>query len=453
VKSVYTRVLSSTVAVLAFTFVVFLLIVRSRDYSSFQTGGPFGGILGVQVEQARNAYETGGAAGLSAELNSLVKTYPDTHRYFVDQAGRDLVTGTDLSGILRSANSTLSRFNLFDRVYVSQVSANGSYVLLFTPSSRNMLKNMAIYYVLLLLAIGLLCCVLAFQFVRPLSRLTETVQQFGAGDLRARAHLTRRDELGELGLAFDNMAERIETLLIAERRLLQDISHELRSPLARLSFATELVRTSADREGAIASVRKEIDRLDELIERLLEVTSAQGDPDALHSEPVVLVDIVQEVADNCRIEATARGCDLTLSGTGQLKVRGDSELLHRAFENVIRNAIRHAPVSSQIEITLSGTADGAVVTVRDYGSGVPDELLENIFKPFFRVDDSRDAMTGGTGLGLAIVQRAIAIHHGRVWAENAKPGLRIMVELPADAARTESMPAFVHRSSRASASA
>ena len=236
---------------------------------------------------------------------------------------------------------------------------------------------------------------------------------------------------------------RLQNLLIAERRLLQDISHELGSPLARLSFAAELARTSSDREGSAARVRKEIDRLDELIERLLQVTSAEGDPEALNRQPLLLDDVMREVVDDCGVEATVRGCGLRVNGTQRLMVRGDTELLRRAFENVVRNAIRHAPSATEIEITLTARADEAVIAVRDYGPGVPDELLGSIFKPFFRVDDSRDTSTGGTGLGLSIVQRAVSIHHGTVWAENANPGLRIQIALPAEPAPAESASARI----------
>jgi signal transduction histidine kinase len=445
-KSVYSRVLTSTVAILAVTLVVFLLIARARSVSSFQAGGPFGGLLGEQVEQARNAFETAGKDGLTAQLKFLARLYPDTNRFFLDRSGRDMATGADESLLLRKANSTLSRFDLFEPVYVAQSSANGRYVLLFTPSSMNMFKKLLTYYVLLLIAIGLLYCVLAFEFVSPLNRLTQTVQRFGAGDLKARSHLSRRDEIGALASTFDNMAERIEDLLVAERRLLQDISHELRSPLARLSFAAELARTSPDRDGATARVRKEIDRLDQLIERLLQVTSAQGDPEAWNSEPVEIDGILLDVVDDCGIEASARGCELVVNAARPLMVRGDNELLRRAFENVIRNAIRHAPADTDIEIESDLTPGEASIAVRDYGPGVPDQFLQDVFKPFFRVDHSRDAATGGIGLGLSIVQRAVSLHHGKVWAENAHPGLRIRITLPADPAQPDSAPSRItHR--------
>ncbi len=452
-RSVHTRVLSSTLAVLVFTFLVFLLTVRSVAYSDFQNGGPFSGILSEQVEQARNAYESGGAEALAGQLKSLIRTYPDTYRYLVDRTGRDLLTGADLSATLRTADSRLGRFNFFRQVFVPQASRDGRYILLFTPSYRYSLHGMAVYYVLTLLAIGSLFCVLAFQFVSPLGRLTRTVQQFGAGDLKARAYLQRRDELGELGLAFDTMAARIEALLTAERRLLQDISHELRSPLTRLGFALELVHTSADRESAMLSVRTEIDRLDELIEHLLQATSSQGDPQAVQLQTISLSEVLHDVAGKCGIEAAASRCELRLSANHQVSARGETEQLRRAFENVIRNAIRHAPPSSAIEITLAAIANEALITVRDHGPGVPPQHLKSIFKPFFRVDESRDALTGGVGLGLSIVERAVSLHHGRVWAENASPGLAVVIALPLYNPATGPPSMFVLRNPRARASA
>jgi len=287
-----------------------------------------------------------------------------------------------------------------------------------------------LYYILLFAAIVVLCWMLGIQFISPLNRLTDTVRCFGAGDLTARAGLKRRDELGELSQAFDQMAGRIETLLTAERRLLQDISHELRSPLARLSFAAELARTSPDREGSIARVNKEIKRLAELVESLIQVTRAEGDSTARNLEPVPIAEMVQELVEDATIEANVRGCRLVLRGSNELILHADRELLRRALENILRNAIRHAPDNSDIEIALDNSADEASISVRDYGSGVPTESLTAIFKPFFRVDNSRNSATGGIGLGLSIAERAIRVHHGNLWAENAEPGLRVCVDLP-----------------------
>jgi two-component system sensor histidine kinase CpxA len=276
---------------------------------------------------------------------------------------------------------------------------------------------------------------LAVNMANPLRVLAGKVEQFGRGDLAVRMQMKRNDEIGNLARAFDQMADRIGTLLTAERRLLQDISHELRSPLARLSFATELVRTADDREAAVARIKKEVTRLTSLVSSLLEVTRAEGDPSARSVQAVSLDGLLAEVVEDCRIEADARHCRVRLNRgedkSGPLEARGDGELLRRAFENVLRNAIRHAPEDTEVEVTLERHAPVSLVSVRDYGPGVPPELLPSIFQPFFRVDAARDNSSGGVGLGLAIAYRAIMLHSGRIWAENAAPGLVVRIELPA----------------------
>jgi two-component system sensor histidine kinase CpxA len=226
------------------------------------------------------------------------------------------------------------------------------------------------------------------------------------------------------------MADRIETLLTAERRLLQDISHELRSPLARLSFAAELTKTAEDRNAAAARVTKEIDRLTNLVGALVEVTRVEGDPATRRVEHLDLERLVQELIESSRMETDARGCRVRFESEGPLPVRGDRELLRRAVENVLRNAIRYAPEGTAIDVRLEAAAGKAAISIRDYGAGVPAEMLPRIFQPFFRVDGSRGSQTGGVGLGLAIAHRAISAHHGQIGAENAAPGLRVRLEIP-----------------------
>jgi two-component system sensor histidine kinase CpxA len=226
------------------------------------------------------------------------------------------------------------------------------------------------------------------------------------------------------------MAERIETLMTAERRLLQDISHELRSPLTRLHLAVELARTATDRDQPLARIQKEIDRLTTLVETLIEMTRAEGDPATRKSQPVKLDALVQDVVQSCSLEAQARHCRIVMSGDARGTVSGDPELLRRAFENVLRNAIRYAPEASDIDVRVDEGNASTDISVRDGGPGVPDDALPHLAQPFFRADDSRDSATGGVGLGLAIAQRAVHLHHGTLLAENAHPGLRVTLTLP-----------------------
>jgi two-component system sensor histidine kinase CpxA len=227
------------------------------------------------------------------------------------------------------------------------------------------------------------------------------------------------------------MAGRIETLLTAERRLLQDISHELRSPLARLNIAIELARTAEDRDAAAARLQKEVDRLTGLVGSLLEVTRVEGDPSTRRSDAVRLDVILREVVQSCVLEAEACRCRLVVTGTTTRPLSGDPELLRRAVENVVRNAIRYAPPGTDVALRTDDGPAGLVITVEDAGSGVPEALLPRLAQPFFRVEDARDfSATGGVGLGLSIAQRAVHLHHGTLAAENAHPGLRVTLTFP-----------------------
>jgi two-component system sensor histidine kinase CpxA len=348
----------------------------------------------------------------------------------LDRSNHDLITGENRSQLAAMANSWLSIFNLNFPPVFSVSPGNGPYKMVLISRWRGILARYLPYYLILICAIALLCWILAFQFASPLKRLTETVRRFGAGDLSARAQLARGDEIGDLARAFDQMANRIETLMTAERRLLQDISHELRSPLGRLILAAQLAETSTNPEGSRKQIKKEVNRIVDLVESLLQVTRAEGDLSTRNLESVALDLLIREMVEDCRIEADVRGCDIQVTGSNHLKLRADRELLRRALENVFRNAIRHAPSGSSIEITVNKMAETASISVRDYGPGVPPDDLTNIFKPFFRADSSRDASTGGVGLGLSIAERAIRVHNGQVWAENAEPGLRVWLDLP-----------------------
>jgi two-component system sensor histidine kinase CpxA len=271
---------------------------------------------------------------------------------------------------------------------------------------------------------------LAFHLVRPLRHLRRVVDRFGRGDLDARAASARRDEIGDLSRAFDEMAGRIQTLLAAERRLLQDVSHELRSPLARLDVAVDLAHASPDRGASLGRIKREVIRLASLVEELLQLTRAEGDPTARMHEEVALDDLLRVLVDDGAVEAEAKGCRLALRVEAAGGIRGDRELLHRAVENVIRNAIRHAPEGSEVEVVLQRRASTAAIVVRDQGPGVPEEMLGAIFDPFVRVEGHRSRASAGIGLGIAIARRAVEPHGGNIWSSNAYPGLVVTIELP-----------------------
>jgi two-component system sensor histidine kinase CpxA len=235
---------------------------------------------------------------------------------------------------------------------------------------------------------------------------------------------------------FDAMAERLENLVNAQSRLLNDISHELRSPLARLNVALGLARQRANSECATMLDRIELEagRLNELIGRLLTLARMEDGEQRVPSQPVSLDEVVLSVAEDAEFEAQARHCHVHSEiPAGRWEVRGDASLLHSAIENVVRNAIRYTREGSTVEIRLEKTVAGseAVVRVSDWGHGVPSDALEKLFQPFYRLDDARGRQTGGVGLGLAITERAVRFHGGRVAARNRpEGGLVVEIRLP-----------------------
>jgi two-component system sensor histidine kinase CpxA len=398
------------------------------------------------VDDARRAYEEGGAARLSEYLARL-DSYSEADHFLVDSDGRDLVNGEDRSGLLaHRASRTRPRgrwvWPAFLRAALSPPregppvlvhrSRDRKYRLITVLPIRPRLApgDLLVYFLWLPVLIGALCYLLAVHLASPIRGLRRAMEKFGRGDLAIRYHLGRRDEIGDLAKAFNRMADQTTTLLNAERRLLQDVSHELRSPLARLGFAVELARTSPDREAALARIRKEADRLNHLVNELLQLTRAEGDPGARNVEDLDLVKLLRELVADCALEADAAGCRLVLSGERTALVTGDGELLRRACENVLRNAIRHAPPGSAVEVDLARHNGQIEIAIRDHGPGVPREALSEIFEPFFRVESDRNRNSGGVGLGLAIARRAIELHQGQVNAFNADPGLLVSIELP-----------------------
>jgi two-component system sensor histidine kinase CpxA len=319
-----------------------------------------------------------------------------------------------------------------------EMSSDGRYTMLLVlhqPDLRASAWTNLPNYLWIVLVIVLLCYALAVTLARPLRELRESMVQFGAGDLDVRSHLKRKDEIGDLAQAFNDMAGRMKTLLTAERRLLQDISHELRSPLNRLGFAVELARTSGDRNGALDRIKHESNRLTSLVGELIQMTRAEGDPAERINEPMDLSNVVEQVAREAEIEAEARQVRLVRHWDGVFRVTGDAPLLARALDNIVRNAIRHTATGTSVELGIEERSGEAVVTVRDQGNGVPDDMLSAIFKPFFRVESDRGRDSGGIGLGLAIAQRAIVLHHGEISARNAQPGLLVEVKLPLQGAK------------------
>ncbi|HTR65867.1 MAG TPA: ATP-binding protein [Terriglobales bacterium] len=286
---------------------------------------------------------------------------------------------------------------------------------------------------------GLVCYILARYLTGPVIRLREATQKLAAGDLTARAGSPwkggrRRDEISQLVRDFDAMAERLESLVKAQSRLLNDISHELRSPLARLNVALELARqrSGPSAESALNRIDVEAERLNELVGRLLTIARLESQEDRMRTAPVDLGELIVEIAADADFEAASRNCRVKANLAGNCTVAGDAALLRSAIENVVRNATRYTQEGTDVEVDLQAAAGlgtpEAVLKVSDSGPGVPEDSLNKLFQPFYRIDDSRGRQTGGVGLGLAITDRAVRLHGGSVKAAN-RPGGGLVVEI------------------------
>ena len=386
------------------------------------------------LDDARAAYEQGGPKRLAGYLRRLDERFEARH-FLVDAGGRDRVDGGDRSALLAAATTPPEPPRwLGDELVMA--SPPGGTRLLIAIRPKFYPAGLLPYYLWIFLLVGSLGYALAVYLARPLHDLRCAVERFGRGDLATRTGSARRDEIGDLARAFDQMAERTEALMTAQRRLLQDVSHELRSPLARLQLTVRLARTTDDRQAALDRIKKEVDRLSALVGELLQVAAAEGDPQSRAREEVRLDELVEGLIDDNSVEAEARGCRLEVVANEATIVPGDRELLRRSVENVLRNAIRHAPAGTAVQIGLLRRGSTAIVAVRDFGPGVPEESLQAIFRPFYRVDDDRSRPGGGVGLGLSITQRAVAIHGGAITARNEQPGLCVTIELPEAADRS-----------------
>ena len=287
---------------------------------------------------------------------------------------------------------------------------------------------------------SIFCYWLAWYLTSPVRKLRTASQQLASGDLKTRVvpELGRRkDELADLGKDFDLMAERIELLLNSQGRLLRDISHELRSPLARLNVALELVRqrSGKEAEAALDRIEREAERMNTLIGQLRTLTVLESGTEIMDKHAINLSHLVKSISGDAEFESATRKISVRAELDEDVFIEGSEELLRRAIENVLRNAVRYTAEGSEIEMSLKRhAAEGkqyALLTVRDHGPGVHENELANLFSPFYRIAESRDRKSGGMGIGLAITDRAVRLHGGTVKAFNAAGGgLVLEIELP-----------------------
>src|ERR1700693_1966535 len=418
------------------------------------------GAFAIQGQNLVQAYERGGVPELGRFMQHLRQGSYD-QIFLLNAAGNDLagqevtpqarhigerVAADGKVEFARVGNDTLLAERVVsnaDTRYVVVCRFSHSPGLLGWPLVRGLAVAMAIS--------GIVCFWLARYLSAPIVRLRNAAQEVAGGNLAARAGKqlsNRHDEIAELVRDFDRMAAQIEKLMCAQKRLISDVSHEFRSPLTRINLATELIRNvnSPAVKTAVARIEQETERLNGMISNLLTLSKIDAG-ESLADETIDVAEMLRHIVADTDFEAREHKCRVVLHGTQDCFTVGSSDLLRSAVENVIRNAIRYTAQQTEIEVRLTceanDAASTATISVRDHGPGVPESSLEELFRPFFRLDESRERSTGGVGLGLAIAQRAVRLHSGEIKAQNcAGRGLEVIISFPV----LSSAPLLLHTS-------
>ena len=419
-----------TVAIVAAALELLALQMRSLEQQSHARAAA----LAADAKPIADTYERGGAAS-AADLDRRF------HDVNVVDAGFRSIVGRPVSAAQRDAAAMAARLHAagfgdtagIDGVVAARFPAASGNPFTVVVAARHgafvwlLTRAYAPYGALaaMLVAGGIVCFVLARHFAAPLVQLGGAANAIAEGRLSTRVTprlAKRRDEIGGLARDFDRMAERIESLVGAERRTLADASHELRSPLARLNVALSLARQQPAEH--LPRIAREAERLDKLIAELLTLARIDSGVEAA-AAPFDLGELLQEIVADGDFEARASGRRVELLAAEPCTVAGAAELVRSAVENVVRNAIRHTRDGTAVEVTLRRSGGRATLSVRDHGGGVAEESLAEIFKPFRRIDETSD----GAGLGLAIADRVVRTHGGSIRAANAGDGMEVVIEV------------------------
>lgn len=452
-RSLFLRIFLSFWLALALSLVVAILLTiamrPARQLSSVEALQP------RFLNEAIEAYQSGGSGALEEYLRNLRETQHvrsvlfDENGPLVAHSVRPWFMET-FRGTRRTADTVLGRLDPHFQMLKTETTASDGHrytiVTELPPGEHGLFGPSGVPGLGILIAVlssGLVCYFLARYLTSPILKLRRATQKLAGGDLSARAggvELRGKDEVSELVRDFDKMAEQIETLVNAQSRLLKDISHELRSPLARLTVALELARrqTGPEAQAMLDRINQESDRMNELIGSLMTISRLEGGADSAQMVPLGLEQLIDEVARDAAFEAQARNCQVEAEVLDELPVIGDPALLRSAIENVVRNATRYTPEGTTVKIRAAavrrGSVGEAVIQITDAGPGVPSEALDKIFRPFYRIDDARVRSTGGVGLGLAITEQAVKLHGGSVRASNLpEGGLSVEIHVPLQA--------------------
>lgn len=413
--------------------------------------GARGNIDRFATAAARSAlavFETGSAEDASGLLDNLERIH-GLRMHFIDERGKEVLnrklpstrsTGRQRNDASDQESATPSSRRPDRTLDIPIVTSSGrKYRALITfnrpprPPAEFILATLAWPVLISILLAGIISAVAAHYLVKPLAKLQAAAQRLASGELDYRvgnALDSRRDEFTALGKDFDRMADQIGQLLSSQKLLMLDLSHELRSPLARIKVALELARGKSAPADLIDRMDRDADRMDSMIGALLLLARLESPSSLCNEEEIDLSELIAAIVEDAQLEGAGSAHCIHARIAPGLAVIGDRELLSRAIENVLRNALRHTPDGSDIEVVASEKGDHVAIGVADGGKGIPPELIEHLFTPFAR---GEDASREGAGLGLAIMRAAIVRHGGTVAMKNRESGsgLEVLIRLPA----------------------
>lgn len=379
-----------------------------------------------------------------AELVEQARREHDVDIYLLDSQGTDLLgrrtpveveqVALALEGVRRRAFQRNNRQHLLAHKIYRQDLGVLRAVFVFKPSRHLWLamlgRNLWLRLGLAIFVSGLVCYLLSRLMTNRIGELRLASRQIATGQLDTRLQVRQRggDETDELARDFNSMAQQLQERVEAQKRLLADVSHELRSPLARLRIALALAQDKPDKTAAyLERIEQETERLEELIGQLLDSQSGAVEL----QDRIDLVSLLQQLCADASFEGASQDKQVTLThGVAQATVASSGDLLRKSFENILRNALGHTPQHSTVRVTLAASDDDYRICITDQGAGVATADLDKIFDAFYRIDTARTREAGGHGLGLAIARKAIDSHGGKLWADNTGTGLAVTATLP-----------------------
>jgi len=440
------------IILLVSTTVVVLTYFRDQEFPPLAQQSFARQAMAEYGRGAIQAFESGGVAGLESFSTDLVEK-SGIHLILFDPNGQALTR----KRVPRRMQHMVQRAMRSGEVVMPMMGArNGlasavrapsgkTYFVVIKlperPPSRQLLKGVTHGFLgwqllILLTVTALVCYVLARSLTSPIGRLRQATRKFAAGDLSTRIgnQIKGKNELSGLAHDFDEMAGKIEDLVDSQKRLLRDISHELRSPLARLGIALELARQQGNPEGqnkALARIELEAERMNVMIGQLLNITRLESVSKDLPFQKFNLSGLLDNLVADANYEAERYQSKVVYKAADEVMYFGSRDLLAQALENIIRNAVKYTDENSIVSVDLLVNTESLMIQVADQGSGVPEETLPKLFEPFYRVADARDRQSGGTGIGLAIAERAVKLHAGTISARNrSNGGLLVEIILP-----------------------